>query len=201
MKDPDCFFSQSELANLREKAYKMLKKHRVAHVRGCEEEAIALTERWGGSPDAAAASAILHDCTKKLKPEEHLQLMKKYAVSCDEALLAEPKLYHAVTGAAVAKAEFQMPEEICSAIRWHTTGKPEMTLLEKVIYLADMIEPTRDFPGVEKIRTLAYEDLDAALVLALSMSMEEVRSRGAEPYYLTQEACDYYRKEFQHALS
>ena len=194
-------FSQLELAKLREKAYKMLKKRRVAHVQGCEEEAVALAERWGEEPSAAAAAAILHDCTKKLDPEEHLHLMRKYALACDEALLAEPKLYHAVTGAEVAKEEFRMPEEICSAIRWHTTGRPGMTLLQKILYLADMIEPTRDFPGVEKIRALSREDLDAALALALSMSMEEVRSHGAEPYYLTQEACDYYRKENQHALS
>ncbi len=195
MNDSNATFSQSELAKLREKAYKMLKKRRVAHVQGCEEEAVALAERWGEDPSSAAAAAILHDCTKKLDPEEHLQLMEKYALVCDEALLAEPKLYHEVTGAAVAREEFGMPEEICSAIRWHTTGRPDMTTLQKILYLADMIEPTRDFPGVEKIRALAYEDLDAALVLAFSMSMEEVRSRGAEPYYVTQEAYNFYRKE------
>lgn len=194
-------FSQTELAKLREKAYKMLKRRRIPHVRGCEEEAIRLAERWGESPTAAAAAAILHDCTKKLEPEEHLHLIKKYGVCCDEALLSEPKLYHALTGSVIAREKFKMPEEICSAIRWHTTGKPDMKLLEKIIYLADMIEPTRDFPGVEKIRSLACKNLDEALALALTMSMEEVRQRGAEPYYLTQEACDYYRKENHHALS
>ena len=87
-----------------------------------------------------------------------------------------------------------MPDEICNAIRWHTTGKPEMTLLEKIIYLADYIEPTRNFPGVDALRKAAYEDLDSALALGLSMSLEEVRHGGAEPYIDTVLANNYYQK-------
>ncbi len=185
-------FSQSELAKLRKKAYKFLDARRVPHVAGCEKEAEKLALRWGENPEAACAAAILHDATKRLSYKEQRKLIEKYEISCDEELLASPKLLHAVTGAALAEKEFHMPAEICSAIRWHTTGKPGMVLLEKIIYMADYIEPTRCFEGVEDLRTVAYEDLDAALGKGLGMSMEEVRSYGTEPYYITKEAYHYY---------
>ena len=165
-------FSDLELASLRKKAWQMLDVKRIPHVSGCEEEAVCLARRWGESPSAAAAAAILHDVTKRLSAKEQLALVKQYAIVCDDALLASPKLLHAVTGAAVAKAEFCMPDEICNAIRWHTTGKPEMTLLE------------------ELTKQKRWEDL----ALGLSMSLEEVRNGGAEPYIDTVLANSYYQK-------
>jgi nicotinate-nucleotide adenylyltransferase len=82
------------------------------------------------------------------------------------------------------------------AIRWHTTGKPDMTLLEKIIYLADYIEPNRDFPGLDALRSKAYEDIDAAMALGLEMSLEDIRSYGEEPHRITAEAYEWYsRKE------
>ena len=202
METSELFYSDVELASLRKKAWQMLDEKRIPHVAGCEEEAVCLAQRWGESPSAAAAAAILHDVTKRLSAKEQLALVKQYGIACDDALLASPKLLHAVTGAAVAKAEFKMPDAICSAIRWHTTGKPEMTLLEKIIYLADYIEPTRDFPGVEKLRKAAYEDLDSALALGLKMSLEEVSGGGVKPYIDTIHASQYYNEERkQHAFS
>lgn len=189
------FFSDLELAALRKRAYAMLDEKRIPHVSGCEEEAVCLAERWGEVPSAAAAAAILHDCTKRLSHKEQLALVRKYGIACDDALLASPKLLHAVTGAAVAREEFHMPEEICNAIRWHTTGKPEMTLLEKIIYLADYIEPTRDFPGVDTLRKTAYDDLDSALDLGLKMSLEEISRGGEEPYIDSILASQYYHAE------
>ena len=194
MNTAEIHFSQSELANLRKQAYKWLDKKRVPHVQGCEEEAVKLALRWGENPEAAAAAAILHDCTKNRSDKEQLKLFRQYALKCDEALLLAPQLYHAITGAAVAKDIFSMPEAICSAIRWHTTGRPDMTRLEKIIYLADYIEPTRSFPGLEQLRKLAYENIDAAVALGLSMTMNEIRSKGREPYYLTQDAYEYYKE-------
>lgn len=192
MENEDLLFSDAELGALRQKAWKMLDEKRIPHVKGCEEEAVCLARRWGADPSAAAAAAILHDCTKRLSQTRQLELVNRYALSCDDALLASPKILHAVTGAAVAKAEFAMPDEICNAIRWHTTGRPDMSLLEKIIYLADYIEPTRDFPGVEVLRRAAYDDLDSAIALGLSMSLEEVRSYGSEPYIDTVLANDFY---------
>ena len=105
-----------------------------------------------------------------------------------------PKLLHARTGAAVAKDLFGISEPVFGAIRWHTTGKPDMTLLEKIIYIADYIEPTRDFPGVERVRELAYSDLDRALLLGLKMTMDEVRQYGTEPYIDTVDAFNWYQR-------
>ena len=181
-----------ELSWLREQAYTMLDERRIAHVAGCEGEAIELARRWGEDPENAAEAGILHDITKRLSHEEQLNLCEKYAIICDSAERRTPKLLHAKTGAAVARDLFGVPDEIYDAIRWHTTGKPDMTLLEKIIYLADYIEPTRDFPGVGKLRELAYEDLDRALLLGLQMTVEEVRSHGEEPYIDTLTACEWY---------
>ena len=85
---------------------------------------------------------------------------------------------------------FGTDEEITNAIRWHTTGRGGMTLLEKVIYLADYIEPTRDFPGVEELRRVCYEDLDAGLLLGLEMTIREMESRNAPIHPKTLEARD-----------
>ena len=183
-----------ELSWLREQTYKMLDERRIAHVAGCEGEAIELARCWGEDPENAAEAGILHDITKRLSHEEQLNLCEKYAIICDSAERKTPKLLHAKTGAAVARDLFGVSDEIYEAIRWHTTGKPDMTTLEKVIYLADYIEPTRDFPGVERLRELAYEDLDRALLLGLQMTIEEVRSHGEEPYIDTLTACEWYEE-------
>lgn len=183
-----------ELRWLRERAYLMLDERRIAHVAGCESEAIELARRWGEDPETAAEAGILHDITKRLSHEEQLNLCEKYAIICDSAERVTPKLLHAKTGAAVARELFGVRDPVYEAIRWHTTGKPDMALLEKIIYLADYIEPSRDFPGVGKLRELAYEDLDRALLLGLQMTIEEVRSHGEEPYIDTLTACAWYEE-------
>ncbi len=183
-----------ELSWLREQAYKMLNERRIAHVAGCESEAVSLAKYWGEDPETAAEAGILHDITKRLSQEEQLQLCKKYDIILDSAERHMPKLLHARTGAAVARDLFGISEPVFGAIRWHTTGKPDMTLLEKIIYIADYIEPTRDFPGVERVRELAYSDLDRALLLGLKMTMDEVRQYGTEPYIDTVDAFNWYQR-------
>ena len=177
---------------LRKKAYAMLKDSRVPHVQGCEQEALRLAGRWGADPDAAAEAAILHDITKKYEREEQLNLCEKYGIITDAWERGSGKLMHALTGAAVARAQFGCSDEVCRAIRWHTTGRADMALLEKVIYLADYIEPTRSFEGVEALRRLAYEDIDRALALGFSMSLEDVRAGGEQPHPNTVAALSWY---------
>ena len=175
--------AKPDLEWLREKAYPYLKPTRVAHVRGTEEEAVRLAVRWGADAGDAAEAAVLHDITKKLTPEEQLRLYRKYDIMADTAELSEPRLYHARTGARVARELFGVTDEVFSAIEWHTTGRPDMTVLEKIIYLADYTEPNRrEFPGLDEVRALTGTDLDRAMIRALQLSMEEVRSRGAEPH-------------------
>ena len=181
-----------ELSWLRAKVMPYLTEKRIAHVLGCENEAVSLANRWGEDPERAAVAGILHDITKKLSAEEQLKLCEKYAIINDAAEVANPKLLHAKTGAAFARELFGIEDDIYGAIRWHTTGKPDMTLLEKIIYLADFVEPTRNFPGVEELRELCFEDIDAAMAKGLEMSLEFIRSGGAEPYKDSVEACEWY---------
>lgn len=192
--------AKPDLNWLREQAYPMLKPRRISHVWGCEHEARRLAERWGCDPDAAAEAGILHDCTKKLELSDQLLLSEKYGIMNDTVETANTKLLHAKTGAAVAKDRFGVPLEIENAIRWHTTGKPDMTTLEKVLYMADYIEPSRDFDGVDELRRLAYTDLDAAMVLGLKMSLEDLEAGGITPHENTVQALNWYQgreKEYE----
>ncbi len=180
---------------LREQAYAMLKPNRVAHVQGCEEEAVRLAERWGADAGSAAEAAILHDITKKLSLDEQLILCEKYGIMIDSLEAESAKLLHSRTGAALSRDLFGVPEDIYEAIRWHTTGRAGMSLLEKIIYMADYIEPNRRFDGVEELRRLAYENLNAAMVLGLQMSVSELEARGTQVHVATQSALDFYRKD------
>ena len=87
-----------------------------------------------------------------------------------------------------------MDDDVYNAIMYHTTGKPDMTLLEKIIYLADYIEPTRDFPGVEALRRTVYEDLDRGLLMGLTMTIDEMEEMGNPVHYMTRDARDYLMK-------
>ena len=186
--------AEVDLDWLRAKADAMLKISRIPHVHGCEQEARALAARWDADPDAAAEAAILHDCTKKADLDGQLALCAKYGVEPDAMERSNAKLLHAKTGAALARAEFGVSPEVESAICWHTTGKPGMTKLEKIIYLADYIEPTRDFEGVEPLRRLAYEDLDRAMLLGLEMSIEDNRRFGNEIHLNSVAARDWFEQ-------
>ena len=185
--------AKASLDYLREKGHAMLHPKRVPHVKGCEEEAIRLAERWGADPYEAAAAGILHDITKRLSVEEQLILCDKYGIIIDMSVAGSDKTLHQITGAAVAYHEFGVNEAIRDAIRWHTTGKPDMTDLEKIIYLADYIEPNRRFDGVERIRKLSYEDLDAAMEDGLRMTMEDLTSRGAPVLEISQQAYHWFK--------
>ena len=167
------------LEDLRAVALSMLKHSRVPHVLGTEETAARRARRWGVDEEAARRAALLHDCTKRLSTEQHQRIIRQYHIEMDDEERREAKLYHAITGAAVARYVFGVPPEVESAIRWHTTGKADMTALEKIIYLADYIEPTRDFCDLSELRELASRDLDGAMLLGLEMSIEGLKKRGA----------------------
>lgn len=183
-----------ELCWLREAVKPYLSPRRVAHVAGCESEAVLLAMRYGEDAEAAAEAGILHDITKKLSYDEQLILCDKYGIILDKDQLANEKLLHAITGAAFARDVFGVSDAVYDAIRWHTTGKPDMALLEKIIYMADYVELTRDFPGVEKLRALAHEDIDAAMALGLEMSLADIRSGGVAPHKDTVEAAEWYAR-------
>ena len=175
---------------LRAVALSYLKNRRIPHVLGTEQEAMRLAERYGADVEKARVAALLHDCTKRLNMPEQMLLCKQYGIQLDELEQKALKLLHAKTGAEIARDIFGVDDEIYRAIWWHTTGHAGMTLLEKIIYLADYMEPTRDFPGVEELRKTCYEDLDKGLLLGLEMSIEEMTAMGNPVHHATVEARD-----------
>ena len=186
-----------ELERLRAEAYAMLKPSRIAHVRGCEEEAARLAARWDADETDARMAAIVHDCTKKEPLERQLELCRKYGLVPDAEEEKSAALLHSKTGAAVAKNVFGLPDRVCEAVKWHTTGKPDMSLLEKIIYLADFIEPTRSFDGLDRVRLLAYEDIDRAIAEAMRLSLENMGERGIEPHKNTVEALAFLTEKIK----
>ena len=179
---------------LRPIALSYLKPKRMPHVLGTEQEAVRLAERYGADVTKARIAALLHDCTKKLDMDEQLALCKKYHIPLDELEQKALKLLHSKTGAAIARDVFAVDDDVYNAIMYHTTGKPDMTLLEKIIYLADYIEPTRDFPGVEALRRTVYEDLDRGLLMGLTMTIDEMEEMGNPVHHMTRDARDYLMK-------
>lgn len=178
------------LRTLRPVALSYLKHKRIPHVLGTEQEAIRLAERYGADVEKARVAALLHDCTKRLDMEEQLALCRQYGIQLDALEQQALKLLHAKTGAAIARDVFGVDDEIYRAIWWHTTGHAGMTLLEKIMYLADYIEPSRDFPGVDKLRAVCYKDLDEGLLMGLEMTIEEMTSMGNPVHHATIEARD-----------
>ena len=133
-------------------------------------------------------AALLHDCTKKLDMERQLALCAQYHIQLDDLEQHALKLLHAKTGAAIARDAFGVDDAVYWAIYWHTTGHADMTLLEKIIYLADYIEPSRDFPGVEDLRRAVHADLDGGL---LNDSIQDMRQWGNPVHHNTLDARDY----------
>lgn len=180
---------------LRPIALSYLKPKRMPHVLGTEQEAAFLAEKYGADVTSARIAALLHDCTKKLDMEQQLSLCAHYGLALDELEQTSLKLLHSKTGAAVAKDRFGVSQEIYDAIYYHTTGKAAMTLLEKIIYLADYIEPSRSFPGVEELRRAVHADLNRGLYEALQDSIRELHGYGSPVHPHTQEALEYITKE------
>ncbi len=178
---------------LRPIALSYLKHKRMPHVLGTEEEAIRLAQHYGADINQARIAALLHDCTKKLDMQQQMVLCKKYHIALDPLEQKALKLLHAKTGAEIAKDVFGVDEAVYEAIKWHTTGKADMTLLEKIVYLADYIEPTRDFPGVNTLRKTVYEDLNAGLALGLEMTIEEMKKMGNPVHEKTLEALRFLK--------
>lgn len=158
----------------------LLKPNRVAHVLGCRDTAVELAKRWGADPIDAARAGLLHDVTKALDGPLQLTLCGEYGIVLGDFSGRNPKTLHALTGSLVAERIFGENKQVVDAIRSHTTGKPDMSTLEKVIYLADYVEPNRDFPGVEALRKLAFENLDQALKMGLEMTLELLRKNKQE---------------------
>lgn len=158
----------------------LLKPNRVAHVLGCRQTAVELARLYGADEVDAARAALLHDITKALDGPLQLTLCREYGIMLDAFSSQNPKTLHALTGSLVAQRIFGEGKAVVDAIRSHTTGKADMSLLEKILYVADYMEPNRNFPGVEQLRSLAYTDITRALQLGLEMTLDMLRSQKRE---------------------
>ncbi|MBM6848765.1 MULTISPECIES: bis(5'-nucleosyl)-tetraphosphatase (symmetrical) YqeK [Bacillus] len=159
-----------------------LTEQRYIHTVGVMETAVKLAERFGADLKKAEIAAIFHDYAK-FRPKEEMKQIILDGGGPLEVLNFHHELWHAPAGAALVKTEVGITDEdILSAIRFHTSGRPNMTLLEKVVYIADYIEPGRRFPGVEEVRTLAEEDLDSALIQALKNTITFLISKNQAVY-------------------
>ena len=172
----------------------LLKPSRVAHVLGCRDTAVQLARKWGADVTDAARAALLHDVTKALDGPLQLTLCKAYGIILDNFSTENPKTLHALTGSLVADRIFGENPAVVAAIRSHTTGKADMNVLEKIIYVADYMEPNRDFDGVEKLRELAYTDIDKALELGLEMTISMLIEQGKEIAPASQAALAFLKK-------
>jgi predicted HD superfamily hydrolase involved in NAD metabolism len=144
-----------------------LRPARFRHSREVSRTAVRLAEHWNADIEKARIAGILHDCARILKSNELLKAARDKGLSVSEIEIRQPALLHARLGEIFAKERFEVEEpDILQAIRRHTTGSSVMTLLDKIIYLADFIEPGRNFPGVEHIRELAMLDVDEAMLAA-----------------------------------
>ena len=158
----------------------LLKPQRVRHVLGCRDTAAELARIWGADETDAARAGMLHDVTKALDGPLQLTLCGAYDIMLDEFSSKNPKTLHALTGSLVADRIFGENKAVVDAICSHTTGKGNMNTLEKIIYVADYMEPNRDFPGVEELRYLAHTNLDKALKLGLEMTLAVLHERGSD---------------------
>ncbi len=173
----------------------LLKPNRVKHVLGCRDTAVELARQYGADETDAARAALLHDITKALDGPLQLTLCRAYGTILDAFSAQNPKTLHALTGSIVARQVFGENKAVVDAIRSHTTGKANMNLLEKILYVADYMEPNRDFPGVEHLRSLAYSDIDKALKSGLEMTLDMLRRQGREISPESQEALAFLEEE------
>ena len=167
-------------AELEQVVVSLLKPNRVDHVLGCRDMAVELAKHWGADVTDAARAGLLHDITKAIDGPLQLTLCSEYATMLNDFSRRYPKTLHAFTGALVAERIFGENEAVVSAIRHHTTGKANMSLLEKIIYIADYVEPNRTIAGVDRLRHLAFTDLDAALKEGLQMTVSYLNEQGSE---------------------
>lgn len=169
--------------NMEDRLKNMLNPKRYEHSIGVASTAVTMAGIYGADAKKAYVAGLLHDCAKNLTDEQMRIKCCDLEVVLDEFEEKQPWLIHAKLGAELVKIEFGIEdEEICSAIRWHTLGRPGMSMLEKIIYVADMVEPSRSYPEVDKLRKKAFENLDEA-VLACAEATVEFNEKKGKPVH------------------
>ena len=187
----------NDLKKIRKAMEKCQDAKRYEHTLGVTYTAAALAMRYDGDIKNAQIAGLLHDCAKCLSDEKRLSICEKHNISMTEIERRNPFLLHAKVGSFLAMDEYKIKDsDIIHAILNHTTGRPGMSLLEKIIFVADYIEPGRkQAPNLKEIRKLAFEDLDKALLRILEDTLEYLKSTDGEVDPMTAKTYEYYVEE------
>lgn len=182
---------------MKEKLGSMLTPHRYIHSLGVMQTAEKMAALFHADVQKAQTAGLLHDCAKQIDRETQLAMCDEMGVLLDDIKRESTALLHAELGAKLAETEFGITDnEILGAVKYHTLGRAEMTTLEKILYLADIIEPNRkEFEGLNELRALCTEDLDAALLYALELTIAHIGRKGRILHTQTIEAEAFYRKK------
>ncbi|HBR02257.1 MAG TPA: phosphohydrolase [Ruminiclostridium sp.] len=165
---------------------------RYQHSVNVMETSELLARHYGADLNKARLAGILHDCGKNYKGDKAREYIQKIGYEADRVELIQTRLLHGVIGEHLAKTVYEVTDtEVLNAIHWHTTGRPGMTLLEKIIYCADYIEPLRNFQGIENSRKSAFEDLDRCVVDCADSTIRYIVDKGVLLHGKTVETRNY----------
>lgn len=154
------------------KLQQTLSTKRFTHSIMVMEAAVQLAHKYGGDVEKAALSGLIHDCAKELAPEVTFDLCHKHGIVVDEIMRKQPKLLHGMVGSYFARDMFEVNcPDVLSAVADHTMGRPGMDKLACIVFVADYIEATRDFPGVDEIREAAQQSLEMAILTGIDRSI------------------------------
>lgn len=184
------------IIDLRNELRGKLKPSRYEHTISVSFLCTALAMRYGFNLDKAELAGLLHDCAKHYGDEEIVKKCRKQDILLTDDELQAPLVLHAKYGAWLAEHKYGIKdEEIISAIRWHTTGKPKMALLDKIVFTADFIEPRRDrAPNLPLVRSLAFIDLDECVYQILSDTLNYLEGKGSFVDSMSNQAYAYYKQ-------
>ena len=168
------------LDQIKEKLKELLTEKRYVHSLNVADSAKKLAKIYGADEEKAYLAGVVHDCAKYFKTDKVDRYVEKYNIELDELEVGNISLSHSIIGSYVVKYDFGIDDEdIISSVRYHTTGKVDMNLMEKIIYVADLIEVGRDYPGVEELRELAYVgDIDAAMIQSFDNTIALMLKKG-----------------------
>ena len=189
-----------KITEMKERLQGELPGFRYEHTLGVEYTSACLALRYGADMEKARIAGLLHDCAKCIPTEQKLSDCEAYGLPVSEWERKNPELLHAKLGAVLARRDYGIEdEEILSAITWHTTGKPAMSLLDKIVFIADYMEPNRanKAPNLPEVRVLAFEDLDRCLLRILTDTVDYLAEKGGVTDPMTRETCEYYQEELK----
>lgn len=186
---------QYNIVRIKQHIKRKLDADRYEHTIGVSYMAIALAMRYDYDIQKAEIAGLLHDCAKCIPDETKLSKCLKYHITVSDVEKAKPYLLHAKLGAFLAMNKYRVDDkEIINAILYHTTGRPAMSTIEKIIYVADYIEPMRNkAPNLEEIRRTAFVDLDVSMYLILADTMAYLEKSPGQIDIMTEKAYEYYK--------